>query len=202
LGIGNDIVFTTANSLVNNITKDKRLMANSNLVSTLYFDGVDDMIDNIAMKDFYVQEAFTIGGAGSSTFKTGDTISLKGDNDKYLNRIIRGNLDPIEATNNAIDPYSKFVVTVLADGTIALKADNGKYLSRIIRGNLDPIEAMEAAKDSIDAYSQFNVTVLADGKIVLKADNDKYLSRINRGRINPIEATKNTSDVFFQCVVS
>ncbi len=158
MGIGNDIVFTTANSLVNNITKDKRLMANSNLVSTLYFDGVDDMIDNIAMKDFYVQEAFTIGGAGSSTFKTGDTISLKGDNDKYLNRIIRG--------------------------------------------NLDPIEAMEAAKDSIDAYSQFNVTVLADGKIVLKADNDKYLSRINRGRINPIEATKNTSDVFFQCVVS
>ncbi|MEY3867146.1 MAG: hypothetical protein RLZZ338_1037 [Cyanobacteriota bacterium] len=157
--------------------------------------------ENLAMKDFFVQEAFTIGAAPSpsSKFKTGDTISLKADNGKYLSRINRGSVDPIEAAKSVVDPYSKFVVTVLADGKIALKADNGKYLSRINRGSID---AIEAAKDSIDPYSQFTFTVLADGKIVLKADNDKYLSRINRGSIDSIEAAKNPSDVYCQFVVS
>jgi hypothetical protein len=137
------------------------------------------------------------GGSSAPQLKTGTVIALQADNDKYLSRINRGsNYDPIEAAKSSIDPYCKFIVTVLADGKIALKADTGKYLSRIRRsGEIDPVEA---AKDSIDPFCQFTVTTLANGKILLQGDTGKYLSRIRRGGIDAIEVAKLPSDVFCQ----
>jgi hypothetical protein len=84
-------------------------------------------------------------------------LVLQADNGKYLSRIRRGTLDPIEAAKTQVDVFCMFTVTVLDNGKIALKADNGKYLSRIRRGTIDPIEA---AKSKIDYFCQFRVFIM------------------------------------------
>ncbi|MEH1828312.1 MAG: hypothetical protein V7L22_23760 [Nostoc sp.] len=134
------------------------------------------------------------------SLKTGDTIALRSDTGKYLSRINRGSVNPAEAAKDAIDPYSKFKVTVLDGNKVALQADTGKYLSRI-NYTSNGRNTIEAAKDTVDPYSQFNVKVLDGGKIALQSDTGKFLSRINYGGAggqNPIEAAKDAIDPYSQ----
>jgi hypothetical protein len=75
-----------------------------------------------------------------------------------LSRIRRsGDIDPIEAAKDSIDPFCQFTVTTLANGKILLQGDTGKYLSRIRRGGID---AIEVAKLPSDVFCQFGLTVL------------------------------------------
>ena len=103
------------------------------------------------------EEIMPIVISPSLSIDTGNTIAIQADSGLYLSRIARGDLNPIEAAKGSIDPWSRFKVTILANGQIALQADSGLYLSRIARGDLNPIEA---SKGSIDAYSQFKVVLV------------------------------------------
>ena len=126
-------------------------------------------------------------------FQTGEVIALQSDTGKFLSRISRSGLDPVEAAKDAVDAFSRFRVTVLEDGKVALAADNGQWLSRIRRSGNDPVEAATA---TIDAFSRFTVTKLDENTVALQADNGMYLSRIRRGALDPIEAANATIDTF------
>ena len=126
-------------------------------------------------------------------FQTGEIIALQSDTGKFLSRVSRSGLDPVEAAKDVIDAFSRFRVTVLEDGKVALAADNGQWLGRIRRSGNDPVEAAAAG---IDAFSRFTVTRLDEQTVALQADNGLYLSRIKRGDLDPIEAAKATIDTF------
>lgn len=132
-------------------------------------------------------------------FQPGDIVSLQADNSLYLSRYTEGTRQMVEAAKTFIDRYSRFEVTVLANGKIALKADNGLYLTRYTEGSRQMIEA---AKGGIDPYCEFAVTVLGGGKIALQADNGLYLTRYTEGSKQMIEASKSTIDPFSQFSVT
>ena len=121
-------------------------------------------------------------------------IVLQGDNGKYLSRIHRNGIDPIEVAKDSPDSSCEFQVVKNGDSTYSFIADNYKYLSRIYRKN---INAVEAAKDYIDLPSRFDVIDHNNGQISLRAaDNKLYLSRVNRGSTDPVEAAKIEADAF------
>ena len=126
-------------------------------------------------------------------------IILQGDNGKYLSRIRRGGIDPIEVAKNSPDIYCEFEVVKNGDGTYSFRADNYKFLSRIYRNR---INAIEAAKNHIDMPSRFDVIDHNNGQISLRANNKLYLSRINRGSRDPVEAAKTEADVYSRFTVT
>ncbi|WP_130734642.1 hypothetical protein [Flavobacterium sp. J27] len=120
----------------------------------------------------------------SIILETGDIITLKADNGKYLSRVeYVGVKQAIEATKDSVDIYCKFEVLVHKDLKISLKADNKAWLSRITRGSdEEPIEAIKM--DSSDITTQFKVMQLSNTNgeffIALQADNFRWISRIDR----------------------
>ena len=125
-------------------------------------------------------------------FKAGHTYVFLARNGKYVSRILRGEVDYIEAEKTSIDYFCLFRANILGDGKVAFKADDGNedYLSRIYRYH----QNVEAAKKAIDIYSMFDVEVVTPGPwngahyVHLKADNGKYLGVVKRGSRQNIEA--------------
>jgi len=131
---------------------------------------------------------------GALSSFVGEAICLQGDNGKFLSRINRGDLDPIEAIKSNVDWHCLFHLEKAERG-VCLKADNGKYISRINRGFGQ--EPMIAAKNPADCHCDFEVVPFEDGTVALKGSNGKFLSRINRGEgLEPIEAAKESIDIY------
>jgi hypothetical protein len=71
-------------------------------------------------------------------------LTLKADNQKYLGRVSRNGLDPIEATHPSPNKTASFAYAVLLNGDIIMIADNGKFLRRYPgRDDTNSIEAIE-----------------------------------------------------------
>ena len=126
-------------------------------------------------------------------FKDGHAYILLANNDKFVSRILRGDISYIEAEKTSIDAFCLFRATTLGNGKVVLKADDGinAYLSRIDRSGQHNIEA---AKEEIDTFCMFDVEANAPGKwnparyVHIKADNGMYWGIRERGSRHNIEA--------------
>lgn len=127
---------------------------------------------------------------GGSTY---DLVAFQADDGRWLSRIQRDGLHPIEVSKSTPDEYCWFRVQPYS-GTnpnlIMLKADNGAMVRMVMRNNVPVLEALGP---------ELHVNcLLAICKLVqLRARNGNYLKRVNRGDgFNPIEAATPTPDAF------
>jgi hypothetical protein len=131
------------------------------------------------------------------TFKTGNTISLKADNNLWLSRIHTNGLNPIWAHKENPDSPSQFTVHIQDDLKVSLKADNNLWLSVIRRDSVNPIEAQ---KETIDPWCLFDIieycTVLDKSYIAFRGANNKWVSRMFSDNNNWIRADKDQIDEF------
>ena len=145
----------------------------------------------------------------SLLFKTGDVISLMGDNGKYLarcNGCVNGIIDGASIESPSLDIQGQWQVTVIRDNIIALKSlATGRYLglcegcATSFAPNV-PNEVANVDNLSYDnIYNQWAVEVLNNGKIALKSMyNNKYLGRCFGCILSPASSlNKNFATVVF-----
>lgn len=119
-------------------------------------------------------------------FKHGQTIVLLADNNRYVARINRTEIDPVEAALSEPGSTSQFRVSLRGENRIALMADTGKYIGRVFRNGIHGIEAFHS---EVNEFSTFRFTILQNGHVVFIADNGELLGR-EEARKNAIIAGK------------
>jgi 1-phosphatidylinositol phosphodiesterase len=126
--------------------------------------------------------------------KTGDTIAIKAENNRWLSRIHTNGLDPIWASKEYIDASCLFTVHIHDDLKVSLKASNNRWLSVIRRNSANPIEA---AKEEIDVWCKFDIEyITAQDKsyVAFRGANNKWVSRIYSRTNDLIRADKDQID--------
>ena len=124
----------------------------------------------------------------SPIFKTGDIITLKSDNGKYLGRCngcITGITDAASVEATDMNIQTQWIVQVIKDNVIALKSvASGNYLgycngcANHLSGGVENAVAKVDDNSASGNCDQWAVEIIDDNKILLKSlNNGKYLAR-------------------------
>ncbi|PTS79449.1 hypothetical protein DBR17_11840 [Sphingomonas sp. HMWF008] len=130
--------------------------------------------------------------------RTGDLITLKAFNGKFLCKATDGGPDYIRPSQDSVTLECKFRVEVFENGQIALKSNGGnyQYLSQIRHGSVDVIEA---AKTAVDEFSRFVVAYPDHDKIAFRCVNGHYFLPLDpaKGYFLTARGAFDTAESFF-----
>ncbi|MEO7213058.1 glycoside hydrolase family 30 beta sandwich domain-containing protein [Mucilaginibacter sp.] len=113
----------------------------------------------------------TPGGGGGTGAPIGQTITLKGFNNQYVNS--QNGTQAMTCTSAVASTWEQFTVVDAGAGKIALRAMN-KYVS-----SENGTQAITCNRATIGDWEKFDWVPTADGKVTIRGNNGKFISSEN-----------------------
>lgn len=153
----------------------------------------DDTANTAAQRNFFAGAFPPVGGNNSGLPAIGSTISLKGNNNRYVSS--ENGRAPMRCNRNNVGTWEKFRVVDAGSGRIALRgfafgAANNRFISSE-NGNA-PINCNRSA---LAGWERFTVRSTGNNQISLQGNNGRYISSENGNRAmtctrNSVSATE------------
>ncbi|HYG38192.1 MAG TPA: carbohydrate-binding protein [Cytophagales bacterium] len=119
-----------------------------------------------------ISSAVNVSVSNSSSAPVGQTITLKGNNNRFVNGM--NGTASMQCNSLAADTWEKFLVVDAGNGKIALRSMN-KYVS----SENGAASGITCNRTAIGGWEAFDWIVNADGKISLRGNNGLYVSSEN-----------------------
>jgi beta-glucanase (GH16 family) len=118
----------------------------------------------------YVRVYNITGGTGT-TAPIGQTVTLKGFNNQYVNS--QNGTQAMTCTSTAAQAWEQFTIVDAGNGKVALRAMN-KYVS-----SENGTQAITCNRTTIGDWEKFDWVPTGDGKVTFRGNNGKFISSEN-----------------------